>query len=185
MTNVHLRRRARRSCLPGRSGPFALLRLASPWSARTPGWVVGPASCLALASSSACVPRTRPWRRALSAMAQSIGYLLAAAGPVVFGLLHSLSSGWRAPIVLLIVAADCRDARRVRCRPGMRGWPMNGRRILFPRRKQRACPRLGTPSLGASWGVAGAAEGVVVCHARGPVAVLKFWCCDGSRTSRR
>ncbi len=42
---------------------------------------------------------------ALSAMAQSIGYLLAAVGPVIFGLLHTVSSGWRAPIMLMIVAA--------------------------------------------------------------------------------
>lgn len=42
---------------------------------------------------------------ALSAMAQSIGYLLAAAGPVIFGLLHTVSSGWRAPILLMCVAA--------------------------------------------------------------------------------
>ncbi|MGW0194840.1 CynX/NimT family MFS transporter [Nonomuraea sp. NPDC003201] len=42
---------------------------------------------------------------ALSAMAQSIGYLPAAAGPVVFGLLHTVSSGWRAPIMLMCVAA--------------------------------------------------------------------------------
>jgi MFS transporter, CP family, cyanate transporter len=42
---------------------------------------------------------------ALSAMAQSIGYLLAAAGPVVFGLLHTVASGWRAPLVLMCVAA--------------------------------------------------------------------------------
>ncbi|MFD9408970.1 MFS transporter [Streptomyces sp. NPDC059989] len=42
---------------------------------------------------------------ALSAMAQSIGYLLAAAGPVVIGLLHSVSSGWQAPLVLVCVAA--------------------------------------------------------------------------------
>ncbi|WP_431919456.1 MFS transporter [Nonomuraea jabiensis] len=42
---------------------------------------------------------------ALSAMAQSIGYLLAAAGPVVFGLLHTVSSGWQAPILLMCVAA--------------------------------------------------------------------------------
>lgn len=34
---------------------------------------------------------------ALSAMAQSIGYLLAAVGPVVFGLLHSVGSGWGRP----------------------------------------------------------------------------------------
>ncbi|MFC3978600.1 CynX/NimT family MFS transporter [Streptosporangium jomthongense] len=42
---------------------------------------------------------------ALSAMAQSIGYLLAAAGPVVFGLLHTVSAGWRVPIVVMCAAA--------------------------------------------------------------------------------
>jgi MFS transporter, CP family, cyanate transporter len=42
---------------------------------------------------------------ALSAMAQSIGYLLAAVGPVVFGLLHAVSSGWTVPITLMCVAA--------------------------------------------------------------------------------
>jgi CP family cyanate transporter-like MFS transporter len=42
---------------------------------------------------------------ALSAMAQSIGYLVAAVGPVVFGLLHSLSSGWHVPVILLCAAA--------------------------------------------------------------------------------
>ncbi|MER6018355.1 CynX/NimT family MFS transporter [Streptomyces anulatus] len=42
---------------------------------------------------------------ALSAMAQSIGYLLAAVGPVVFGLLHTVSSGWQVPLVLMCVAA--------------------------------------------------------------------------------
>lgn len=42
---------------------------------------------------------------ALSAMAQSIGYLMAAAGPVVFGLLHTMSSGWHVPLIMLCVAA--------------------------------------------------------------------------------
>ncbi|UUV31904.1 MFS transporter [Amycolatopsis roodepoortensis] len=42
---------------------------------------------------------------ALSAMAQSVGYLLAAVGPVLFGLLHSVSSGWQAPLILMCVAA--------------------------------------------------------------------------------
>jgi CP family cyanate transporter-like MFS transporter len=42
---------------------------------------------------------------ALSAMAQSVGYLLAAVGPVIFGLLHTISSGWQAPIILMCVAA--------------------------------------------------------------------------------
>jgi CP family cyanate transporter-like MFS transporter len=43
---------------------------------------------------------------ALSAMAQSIGYLLAAVGPVLFGLLHTVSSGWHAPLILMCVAAS-------------------------------------------------------------------------------
>ncbi|WP_460339432.1 MFS transporter [Actinoallomurus acanthiterrae] len=42
---------------------------------------------------------------ALSAMAQLIGYLLAAAGPVIFGLLHTVSTGWHAPIILMCGAA--------------------------------------------------------------------------------
>lgn len=42
---------------------------------------------------------------ALSAMAQSIGYLLAAAGPVIFGLVHTIGSGWAAPILLMCAAA--------------------------------------------------------------------------------
>lgn len=42
---------------------------------------------------------------ALSAMAQSIGYLLAAAGPVLFGLLHAASGGWRAPLAVMCVVA--------------------------------------------------------------------------------
>jgi CP family cyanate transporter-like MFS transporter len=42
---------------------------------------------------------------ALSAMAQSVGYLLAAVGPVIFGLLHTVSSGWHVPLILMCVAA--------------------------------------------------------------------------------
>ncbi|MCF8569223.1 MFS transporter [Gordonia sp. HY002] len=37
----------------------------------------------------------------LSTMAQSIGYLIAALGPVATGLLHSVSGGWTVPIVAL------------------------------------------------------------------------------------
>jgi CP family cyanate transporter-like MFS transporter len=39
----------------------------------------------------------------LSGMAQSIGYLLAAAGPILFGLLHDWTSSWTIPLLLLIV----------------------------------------------------------------------------------
>ena len=39
----------------------------------------------------------------LSAMAQSVGYLVAAAGPLVVGVLRDASGGWTAPIVFLLV----------------------------------------------------------------------------------
>jgi MFS transporter, CP family, cyanate transporter len=42
---------------------------------------------------------------ALSAMAQSIGYLIAATGPVLFGLLHSVTATWKAPLLLLSLIA--------------------------------------------------------------------------------
>lgn len=38
----------------------------------------------------------------LSAMAQSAGYLIAAAGPALIGALHATSGGWRAPMGLLL-----------------------------------------------------------------------------------
>lgn len=40
---------------------------------------------------------------ALSGMAQSCGYLLAAAGPLVVGAVHDRTSGWTAPLVVLLV----------------------------------------------------------------------------------
>jgi CP family cyanate transporter-like MFS transporter len=39
---------------------------------------------------------------ALSGMAQSLGYLLAAAGPVLFGLLHDLTGAWVAGFAMLL-----------------------------------------------------------------------------------
>ncbi len=39
----------------------------------------------------------------LSGLAQSIGYLLAAAGPALFGLLHDISGNWIVPLLLLTV----------------------------------------------------------------------------------
>ncbi|GAA1701484.1 MFS transporter [Microbacterium sediminicola] len=38
---------------------------------------------------------------ALSGMSQSVGYLMAAAGPVLFGTLYATTGGWIAPLVLL------------------------------------------------------------------------------------
>lgn len=42
---------------------------------------------------------------ALSGMAQSIGYLLAAAGPPLFGALFALSGGWTLPLAFIVLAA--------------------------------------------------------------------------------
>lgn len=39
---------------------------------------------------------------ALSGMAQSIGYLLAAVGPIAFGALHALDGGWILPFALIV-----------------------------------------------------------------------------------
>ena len=38
----------------------------------------------------------------LSGMAQTIGYGLAAAGPLVFGVLHDASGGWELPLAVLL-----------------------------------------------------------------------------------
>ena len=42
---------------------------------------------------------------ALSGMAQSFGYLLAAFGPLVFGLLHDITHGWTVPLFMLIAVS--------------------------------------------------------------------------------
>lgn len=39
----------------------------------------------------------------LSGMAQSVGYLLAALGPILFGYLHDLTNGWNVPLIALLV----------------------------------------------------------------------------------
>lgn len=39
----------------------------------------------------------------LSMMSQSIGYLVASTGPVIFGWMHDLSDGWRVPLAVLVV----------------------------------------------------------------------------------
>ncbi|WP_409047603.1 MFS transporter [Microbacterium sp. HA-8] len=57
---------------------------------------------LTLIASRARDPRAAS---ALSGMAQSVGYLIAAAGPIAFGALHSATGSWSAPLLLL--AAVC------------------------------------------------------------------------------
>ncbi|MEV4888188.1 MFS transporter [Nonomuraea sp. NPDC055795] len=79
-----------------------------------PGWALlwsvvlglGGGACLVLALAFMSMrAQDAAEAGALSAMAQSIGYLLAAVGPVAFGLLHTVGSGWRVPILLMCVAA--------------------------------------------------------------------------------
>lgn len=79
-----------------------------------PGWALlwsivlglGGGACLVLALAFLSLrAQDATAAGALSAMAQSVGYLLAAVGPVVFGLLRTVSAGWHAPLVLMCVAA--------------------------------------------------------------------------------
>ena len=44
---------------------------------------------------------------ALSGMAQSVGYLLAAGGPFLFGLLRDVTHAWTVPLTLLVAVAVC------------------------------------------------------------------------------
>lgn len=53
---------------------------------------------LAFFSLRAADPRSSA---ALSGMGQSIGYLVAAVGPVLFGFLHDVTNGWRVPLAVL------------------------------------------------------------------------------------
>ena len=46
--------------------------------------------------------RTAEDTRALSTMTQGIGYLLAAVGPLAFGMLHGLTGGWTVPLVFTL-----------------------------------------------------------------------------------
>jgi MFS transporter, CP family, cyanate transporter len=41
----------------------------------------------------------------LSGMSQSVGYLLAATGPVIFGMLYDLTKGWIIPLIFLLTVA--------------------------------------------------------------------------------
>ncbi|MFI9815976.1 MFS transporter [Saccharothrix variisporea] len=67
---------------------------------------LGGGACLVLALAFISLrAENAPGAGALSAMSQSIGYLPAAIGPVVFGLLHTVSDGWRVPIGLMVVTA--------------------------------------------------------------------------------
>jgi len=68
------------------------------------GLGMGGSVVLALAAVSARAA-DGPGAVALSGMAQAVGYLAAAVGPVVIGGLHSVSGAWTVPLALLFVCA--------------------------------------------------------------------------------
>ncbi|WP_349898433.1 MFS transporter [Parafrigoribacterium soli] len=49
--------------------------------------------------------RTHEGSVALSGFAQGVGYVIAAFGPLLFGVLHEVSGGWTLPLVFLILVA--------------------------------------------------------------------------------
>lgn len=89
------------------------------WSA-TVGLSQGVGITLAL-SFFALRARDAGQAAALSGMGQSLGYLLAALGPLLFGVLHDATGGWSAPLVILaaligvqaVVALGAGRARKV------------------------------------------------------------------------
>ncbi|MQA10565.1 MAG: MFS transporter [Pseudonocardiaceae bacterium] len=85
--------------LVGYLGLLAFPDLSPLWSPIS-GFGCGLCIVLALSMLSLRAQDT-PSSAALSGMAQSIGYLLAAVGPPLFGLLHSISGGWSTPLVML------------------------------------------------------------------------------------
>jgi CP family cyanate transporter-like MFS transporter len=69
---------------------------------------IGQGSCLGLAIFFMLARAPNPGVAAsLSAFAQSAGYLVASAGPLEFGLLHSATGSWSIPAVVLLMLCGC------------------------------------------------------------------------------
>jgi MFS transporter, CP family, cyanate transporter len=69
---------------------------------------LGQGACLGLAIFFMLARAPDPGTAAsLSAFAQSAGYLVASAGPLELGLLHSATGGWNIPVALLLVLCGC------------------------------------------------------------------------------
>ncbi|PSQ81724.1 MAG: MFS transporter [Bacteroidetes bacterium QS_8_68_15] len=64
------------------------------------GFIGGGTFGLALLFLVVCTPDSET-ATALSGMAQSVGYLIAAVGPALVGFLHDLTGGWTVPLLLL------------------------------------------------------------------------------------
>jgi CP family cyanate transporter-like MFS transporter len=79
---------------------------------QAPFWVlvlgIAQGACLALAIFFMMARAPDPGVAAsLSAFSQSVGYLVASVGPLVVGLLHTVTGSWNIPVVLLLVLAGC------------------------------------------------------------------------------
>jgi MFS transporter, CP family, cyanate transporter len=69
---------------------------------------VSQGSCLGLAIFFMMARAPDPGTAAsLSGFAQSVGYLVACAGPLEVGLLHTATGSWNIPMVLLLILAGC------------------------------------------------------------------------------
>jgi CP family cyanate transporter-like MFS transporter len=76
--------------------------------AAAPGWIalfaLGQGASFSLAVSLIALRSSDELESAdLSGMAQSIGYVIAAAGPLTFGVLHTTVQNWTVPLMFLIV----------------------------------------------------------------------------------
>lgn len=96
-------------CAAGLSGA-GILGLLSFAGAGVLPWVIllglGQGACISLALTLFALRAPDAGRAAdLSSMAQSVGYLLAAAGPSLFGLLRDLSGSWSVPLLVLLAVA--------------------------------------------------------------------------------
>ena len=98
---------------------------------QAPLWVlvlgVSQGSCLALAIFFMMARAPNPGVAAsLSAFSQSVGYLVASAGPLEVGLLHTATGSWDIPVALLLVlgglsSSPSASSRRARwCFPAVR-----------------------------------------------------------------
>jgi CP family cyanate transporter-like MFS transporter len=92
----------------------ALMAVAMTGLLVAPGWLllwaslagVSTGSSIAVALTFVSVrARTTAAAGQLSGMAQGVGYLVAAAGPAVAGMLHERSGGWTLPIVFVLAIA--------------------------------------------------------------------------------
>jgi MFS transporter, CP family, cyanate transporter len=75
-------------------------------------WVIllglGQGACFSLALAFFALRAPDPEHAAaLSGMAQSVGYLLAASGPALFGVLRDATNAWEVPLVLLLAVMVC------------------------------------------------------------------------------